>query len=108
MKKGSLDFVTLVQETEKEIAARQSTVITDSLSWPSWDHPQANHDDNMMKTSFVVAWPDNTVQARDQYVYCLRDQASTGMNRGPTGMIRCSNGMNRGRPGTTGAPPGKY
>ncbi|KAH3873841.1 hypothetical protein DPMN_037081 [Dreissena polymorpha] len=48
MKKGSLDFVTLVQETEKkllnEIAARQSAVITDSLSWPSLDHPQANHD----------------------------------------------------------------
>ncbi|KAH3690117.1 hypothetical protein DPMN_193738 [Dreissena polymorpha] len=28
----------------KEIAARQSAVITDSLSWPSLDHPQASHD----------------------------------------------------------------
>ncbi|KAH3811536.1 hypothetical protein DPMN_139946 [Dreissena polymorpha] len=44
----------------------------------------------------------------------VRDQASTGMNRGPTGMIRCSIGMNRGRPGlhreigpaTTGVAPG--
>ncbi|KAH3838671.1 hypothetical protein DPMN_112081, partial [Dreissena polymorpha] len=36
----------------------------------------------------------------------VRDQASTGMNRGPTGMNRCSTGINRGRPGTTGAPTG--
>ncbi|KAH3837384.1 hypothetical protein DPMN_110771 [Dreissena polymorpha] len=38
----------------------------------------------------------------------VRDQASNGMNRCPTGMNRCSNRMNRGRPGTTGASPGKY
>ncbi|KAH3806450.1 hypothetical protein DPMN_134771 [Dreissena polymorpha] len=33
-----------VLELLKEIAARQSAVITDSLSWSSLDHPQANHD----------------------------------------------------------------
>ncbi|KAH3800775.1 hypothetical protein DPMN_154417 [Dreissena polymorpha] len=37
----------------------------------------------------------------------VRDQASTGMNRGPTGTNRCSTGMNRGQPGTNGALPGK-
>ncbi|KAH3854361.1 hypothetical protein DPMN_096902 [Dreissena polymorpha] len=46
----------------------------------------------------------NAVKAQSQYDAGgapVRDQASTGMNWGPTG-------MNRGLPGTTGAPPGKY
>ncbi|KAH3776630.1 hypothetical protein DPMN_178061 [Dreissena polymorpha] len=34
--------------------ARQSTVITDSLSWPSWDHPQANHDDVFARIVHLV------------------------------------------------------
>ncbi|KAH3772755.1 hypothetical protein DPMN_174101 [Dreissena polymorpha] len=60
----------------------------------------------------------NAVKAQSHYDSGgapVRDQASTGMNRGPTGMNRgptgmnrCSTGMNRGRPGTTGSPPGKY
>ncbi|KAH3741719.1 hypothetical protein DPMN_048444 [Dreissena polymorpha] len=39
-----LDYPHRHQELLKEIAARQSAVITDSLSWPSLDHPQANLD----------------------------------------------------------------
>ncbi|KAH3707920.1 hypothetical protein DPMN_067340 [Dreissena polymorpha] len=53
----------------------------------------------------------NAVKAQSQYDAGgspVRDQASTGMNRGPTGMNRCSTKMTRGRPGTTGASPGKY
>ncbi|KAH3712597.1 hypothetical protein DPMN_072348 [Dreissena polymorpha] len=53
----------------------------------------------------------NAVKAQSQYHAGgaqVRDQASTGMNRDPTGMNRCSTGMKRGRPGTTGAPQGKY
>ncbi|KAH3891739.1 hypothetical protein DPMN_015846 [Dreissena polymorpha] len=60
----------------------------------------------------------NAVKAQSHYDAGgapVRDQASTGLNRGPTGMNRCSTGRNRGRPGTTGdnrgstrAPPGKY
>ncbi|KAH3712372.1 hypothetical protein DPMN_072072 [Dreissena polymorpha] len=44
----------------------------------------------------------NAVKAQSHYDAGgapVRDQASTGMNRGPTGMNRCSTGMNRGRPG---------
>ncbi|KAH3803333.1 hypothetical protein DPMN_131591 [Dreissena polymorpha] len=44
----------------------------------------------------------NAVKAQSHYDAgraLVRDQASTGMNRGPTGMIWCSTGMNRGRPG---------
>ncbi|KAH3784832.1 hypothetical protein DPMN_162903 [Dreissena polymorpha] len=53
----------------------------------------------------------NTVKAQSQYDAGgarVRDQASTGMIRGPTGMNRCSTVMTGGRPGTTGAPAGKY
>ncbi|KAH3728811.1 hypothetical protein DPMN_054773 [Dreissena polymorpha] len=44
--KDIIDHLTYTeaQELLKETAARQSAVITDSLSWPSLDHPQANHD----------------------------------------------------------------
>ncbi|KAH3751518.1 hypothetical protein DPMN_186079 [Dreissena polymorpha] len=40
----------------------------------------------------------NTVKAQSHYDAGgapVRDQASTGLNRGPTGMNRCSTGMNR-------------
>ncbi|KAH3812449.1 hypothetical protein DPMN_140881 [Dreissena polymorpha] len=53
----------------------------------------------------------NAVKAQSHYDAGgapVRDQASTGLNRGPPGMNRCSTGMNRGRPGTTGAPPGLH
>ncbi|KAH3883895.1 hypothetical protein DPMN_007863 [Dreissena polymorpha] len=62
-----------------------------------------------MTASFTSCY--NAVKAQSHYDEGgapVRDQASTGMNRGFTGMNRCSTGMNCGRPGTTGAPPGKY
>ncbi|KAH3809117.1 hypothetical protein DPMN_137480 [Dreissena polymorpha] len=60
------------------IAARQPAVIPDSQSWPSFDHPQANHDGLFARIVHLVDHYEDQLCCGMASQYCTSQRPKKG------------------------------